>query len=218
MADGLLFTLPIYEGNIKPAFMQSLMVLQNSLIHGGLPHDFMFLTNESLVTRARNNCVARFLECEYSHMMFIDSDIGFSADDVAKLWGHAFEGHDLVCGVYRMKRPDAPYAAWVDGKLVEDLEQFKDSPLIEVDYAGTGFWIISRGCIEKMVDAHKDTEHDAGGFKAWDLFGVGVRDFGDGAFYISEDYDFCKKWRDIGGKVMMDTSVRVSHHGSFAYE
>ena len=98
MADGLLFTLPIYEGNIKPAFMQSLMVLQNSLIHGGLPHDFMFLTNESLVTRARNNCVARFLECEYSHMMFIDSDIGFSADDVAKLWGHAFEGHDLVVG------------------------------------------------------------------------------------------------------------------------
>jgi hypothetical protein len=151
-------------------------------------------------------------------MMFIDSDIGFSPDHVAALWNHAFEGHELVTGVYKMKRFDAAYAAWVDNKLIDDLDQFKDKPLIEVDFAGTGFWLMSRECVEKMVAAYKDTEHDAGGFTAWDLFGTGVRHADDGPFYISEDYDFCQKWRDIGGKVLMDTSVRLSHWGSCAYE
>jgi hypothetical protein len=216
--NGILFTLPIYEGNIKPAFLQSLMALQQSLILGQLSHDFLFLTNESLIPRARNNCVARFLESPYSHMMFVDSDIEFTADDVAKLWNHAFEGHDLVCGVYKMKRPDAKFAAWKDGELIDDLDQFSEKPLIEVDYAGTGFMLISRACIDAMIEKLGETlEHDAGGFTAWDLFGTGVRDNGSGPFYISEDYDFCQKYRECGGKVMMDTSIRVGHHGNYAY-
>lgn len=214
MTQGILFTLPIYEGNIKPAFMQSLMALQQSLILGRLPHDFMYLTNESLIQRARNNCAARFLESDYSHMMFIDSDIEFTADDVAKLWSHAFDGHDLVCGLYRMKKQGAAYAAWVNGSLIEEPE----GGLIEVDYAGTGFMLISRKCLEKMIEKYGDvTEHDAGGFTAWNLFGTGVRDNGDGPYFVSEDYDFCQKWRECGGKVMMDTDVRLKHWGSIAY-
>ena len=35
-----------------------------------------YLFNESLITRARNYCVDEFLRSDYTHMMFIDSDIG----------------------------------------------------------------------------------------------------------------------------------------------
>ena len=48
---------------------------------------------------------------------------------------------------------------------------------------------------------------------AWNFFGVEVR---NGCLF-SEDYLFCENWRDLGGSIWMDPSVRLLHHGSFAY-
>ena len=46
----------------------------------------MMQRGESLITRARNNCVATFLENkEWTHLFWIDSDIGFSAEAFYRL-------------------------------------------------------------------------------------------------------------------------------------
>lgn len=35
--------------------------------------------------------------------------------------------------------------------------------------------------------------------------------------YLSEDYAFCRRWRDLGGKVFVDTQSKLAHHGTFTY-
>ena len=40
------------------------------------------IVNESLITRARNYCVDEFMRSDSTHMLFLDADIGFNANDV----------------------------------------------------------------------------------------------------------------------------------------
>ena len=35
--------------------------------------------------------------------------------------------------------------------------------------------------------------------------------------YLSEDYAFCRRWRDLGGEVWADVEARLTHVGHAAY-
>jgi hypothetical protein len=84
--------------------------------------------------------VATFLATKHTHLFWLDADIEFEPADVAALWNL---DADVAVGVYAMKKREAQwFAAWKDGKLVKDLDQFKGP--IDVDYAGTGFMLIKR--------------------------------------------------------------------------
>ena len=196
--------------------------LQDSFIRNGFDYDWFTGINESLVTRARNACVDAFLnEPDYQrleYMMFIDADIGFEPDDVARLWNLQAP---VSVAAYAMKSPNKPkLSAWVNGRLVGNLGRFKKP--IEVDYAGTGFMMISRNCIEQMCAIYDDTKHCEGAEQKerYALFDTeivtdprtGIR------FYASEDYLFCHRWRKMGGKILMDPSIRLKHWGAYAFE
>lgn len=203
----ILFCTPTYGGQVTTAYFNSCMRLQAELISAGLAHDWLTGVNESLVTRARNEMTASFLETTHSHMMWIDADIEFEPDHVAKLWNM---DADIAVGVYAMKKQDKQwFAAWKDGALVKDLDQFKGP--IEVDYAGTGFMIIRRNVVETLAAKSESYEGPNGRVPALYMTPI----WNDG--FESEDYHFCRKARDSGFKVMMDPSVRLGHIGQYRY-
>ena len=184
------------------------MNLKEALTELGMSHDWLIGTNESLITRARNEMTATFLESDHSHMMWLDADIEFSPEDVAKVWNL---NADIGVGVYAMKKPGEDwYAAWVNGELVKDLDQYTGP--VEVDYAGTGFMLIRREVVEEMVK-------DIGSYESKDgrrvhpLYMTPVHD----DVFESEDYFFCRRAREAGYKVVMDPSVRLKHWGQWAY-
>lgn len=173
----------------------------------GLDFDWLTERNESLVHRARMEMTASFLRGHHSYLFWIDGDIEFEPSHVAALWNMNV---DIACGVYAMKKPDKQwFAAWKDGKLVKDLDQF-DGP-IEVDYAGTGFLLIKRDMIEKLAQKVEYFEGANGPVPA--LFMTPIH---DGALE-SEDYHFCRLARENGYKIMMNPAVRLKHWGQFAY-
>jgi GT2 family glycosyltransferase len=109
-----------------------------------------------------------------------------------------------------MKRPGAPYAAWRDGKLVTDLAP---TPFA-VDYAGTGFMMIRRSAFRKLKEAHPEWRYEEGHVgECWGFFQDPIED----GVHLSEDYFFCKRWRELGGEVLMHPEVKLKHHGAFAY-
>jgi len=69
--------------------------------------------------------------------------------------------------------------------------------------------------VEQMVKAYAALRYDSvqipGG--AWRLFSYELLDGQD----RSEDFVFCKRWRDIGGKVWCDPNISFIHIGIKGY-
>ena len=203
----VLFCTPCYGGIVTTAYLGSSLKLKDELNRVGMSHDWLLGTNESLVTRARNEMTASFLTTEHSHMMWIDADIEFEPKNIASLWNMEA---DVAVGVYAMKKPDKQwFAAWKDGALVKDLDQFNGP--IEVDYAGTGFMMIRRNVIKTLAAKAPSYEGPNGRVPA--LYMTPIHDDG----FESEDYHFCRLAREAGFKIMMDPSVRLGHIGQFRY-
>ena len=36
--------------------------------------------------------------------------------------------------------------------------------------------------------------------------------------FMGEDFAFCKRWKDIGGKIYANTDAYITHHGDYAYK
>ena len=201
----------MYGGNCTSAYFESALRLKDALRDGAVEHDWLIGRNESLITRARNACVATFLETDYQKLLFIDADIQFTPDDVAELWNMQ---EKVAVGIYAMKRPDKQwYAAWIDGELVHDLPD----EVVEVDYAGTGFMMIDRLVFEEMKDSvpvYKASKPDESGLR--DEHAFFDCEVSEGVYW-SEDYLFCKRWKALGGKVMANPAVKLKHWGSYAY-
>lgn len=209
MTDGILFCTPCYGGMVTTAHFQSCLNLKEELSRVDLKHDWLLGTNESLIHRGRNEMAHSFLlQTDFSHMMWLDADIEFEPHHVAALWNMDV---DVAVGCYAMKKPGEDwFAAWVDGKLVKDLDQF-DGP-VKVDYAGTGFMMIKREAYMRIknngINSYEKEGQDVGVY-----YDTPVHD----GVFESEDYNFCRKVRECGMEVVMDPSIRLKHIGQFAY-
>jgi len=212
----IFFATPCYGGKCDVQFTRAVAELRADLTVGNIPHDYLFTWNESLVQRARNNIATTFLETDWQKLMFIDSDIEFTTDDVAKLWNM---DADIAVGLYPMKEQSNPLkpslGAWINNKLV-DVDEL--SGPTEVDYAGTGFMMIDRPVLETMKEECPHFVHEEG-------TSDGTREsfawFNPRVYrniYLSEDYAFCVDAKTRGFKIVADPEINLIHHGSFAYE
>jgi hypothetical protein len=179
---------------------------------------------ESLVSRARNAAVAHFLEDkENTHLLFIDSDIIFEPEDVLKLLK---SGKEVIAGIYPKKYitwerlKNNPEAERVDFPVGGNVKMTEDN-FLEMDYLPTGFLLISRTAIEKIIKQHPELKYrnDIDGYMSagdnfYDLFKVGIRN----GIYESEDWGFCSLWKEAGGKVLIHPEVNVKHVGWHEYE
>lgn len=237
----ILFCTPCYNGMMHARHGVSALGLKEALEVRGVDHEWDMGDKESLVHRARMEMTASFLRTGRSHMMWIDSDIELTADDVAKLWNLQV---DIAVAAYSMKHPDKPLSAWKNGKLVK-LEDCPKEPF-DVDYAGTGFMLIRRTAILRVWDYLKERERACRELLARLPAPLSPRDqhlveaMFDGvaadyegqdggmvpAVYMtpihlrgleSEDYNFCRVAREAGMQVIMDPSIRLGHWGQFRY-
>jgi hypothetical protein len=172
----------------------------------GLDLNTIFIEGESDIVRARNEGAARFLETDGTHCLWIDSDIGFEPKAVFRLLS---SGYDFVGAVYRKKDDNAGFAADPQDVGAADLDGF--ATITELP---AGFMLVKRSVFEKIK---------ARAYKSRDLQDnlVKRRGFFDtmlvGEEYKSEDYSFCYRWLNAGGKIYVDTCIDLSHQGTKLY-
>ena len=97
---------PMYGGQCAGMFAKSCADLSAICTQYGIPLQFYYLFNESLIPRARNYCCDEFMRSEAQHMMFIDADIGFNPQDVIALMAlqaNEEEKYDIIGGPYPKK-------------------------------------------------------------------------------------------------------------------
>ena len=219
----VLIATPCYNGMMHTEFERSCYILKKELSGTSFPHDFLRITNESLITRARNVIAASFLDdTDFSCLLFVDSDISFDPADVARLWNLCYGGADVAVGHYRHKNPDAKDLVWVNERLGTRISEYSEP--FEVSYAGTGFMMIRRQTFERLKQAHpkwrysegfpgEDRDKNIPIKECWAFFQDPIED----GYHLSEDYFFCKRVRELGMKVIMDPLINLRHWGWYPY-
>jgi hypothetical protein len=88
--------------------------------------------------------------------------------------------------------------------------------LAEVAYVGTGFMLVRREALQRVVAAHPELTADLEeeGRTAM-VFEPMIE--GETGEYLSEDYAFCRRFRDLGGEVWADVAARFVHVGPHAF-
>ena len=175
----LFIATPMYGGVAQGMFTRSIADLSALCTHYGIQVRFYFLFNESLITRARNYCVDEFLRSGGTHLMFIDSDIGFNAKDVIAMLALSdpddlSNEYDILAGPYPKKciswekikqAVDKGFADENPQNLEKYVGDYVFNPAqgktaiplgepVEVLEAGTGFMMIRRRTFEKFAEAY----------------------------------------------------------------
>ena len=239
---------PMYGGQCSGLFTKSTNDLSMLCTQYGIPIKYYFLFNESLVQRARNYVVDEFMRSDCTHLLFIDSDIGFNPRDALALLGIQTqdpEKYDIVTGPYPKKTIAWEKIAQAADRgfhkenpfnveqftsdfvfnPVKGTKEFKVSEPVEVQEAGTGFMLIPRSALEKYRDAypelqykpdHARTDNFDGSRKITAFFDCVIDP--ETNRYLSEDYFFCHKARDIGLSVWMCPWMQINHVGTYIFK
>ena len=95
----LFIGIPAYDGklNIKTAF--ALAQLMPKAMQLGVSVILSDLSNCSIITMARNALVHEFLKTDATELLFIDSDVIATPDDILRLMAQS-GGKDITAGAY----------------------------------------------------------------------------------------------------------------------
>jgi hypothetical protein len=206
--------MPCYGGMLTESTFMSYIKWANTCRQLGIDWTMETMTNESLISRARNTLTAKFLNNkESTHLMFIDADIGWEPWHLLVMLNRDV---DVIGGLYPMK--SLPVKWCVNG--FEGAQEGPDG-LQEVSKTGTGFMLIKRHVFEKL-DAHPATRPFANDIGLPAELNPYMKTYFDTAVrenrYYSEDWTFCENWRDLGGKVWVDKRVLLKHTGTYVFD
>ncbi|HWK94625.1 MAG TPA: hypothetical protein VNR39_04290 [Pseudolabrys sp.] len=221
---------PCFGGVVTTGYMSSIMMLMQLAQQHGVSVSINMLGRDSLITRSRNTLVSHFLSSEEAtHLMFIDADITFDAELVLRML--AFN-EDVVGGMYPAKalnwQPPANIASREPmntatlqyvGKFCEGDELERRGPFATGVYCATGFMMIKRQVFERLIAAHPERMYTSdhvyspgqGSRQYHALFECMIDP--DTREYLSEDFGFCRMWRELGGKIWLDVEGSLVHTG-----
>ena len=221
-------------------YTQALLEFQKMAVEKKVDVTFQLLKS-SLVTQGRNLCVAAFLDSNYTHLLFIDSDIYFHAESIFEMikrdkdvlsipyplktirWGKAMDriNEGKIKTIDDLKKSFNTYPM----KVANHNDIIVDRGVMEVTHSPTGCMMIKRSVIEKMIKEYPDKYIKQktvinGEYvdrpNLWNFFDC-IHD-PVSKTYMGEDFSFCKLWKDIGGKCHAYIDHPIVHIGEHSYE
>ena len=229
------------HSDVSMHYTQAVLKFQQECMKRNILVSFSLLKS-SLVTQGRNLCVAEFLnhDDKYDYLLFIDSDISFKPKTIFKMID---ADKDLIACPYPMKMFETD-RMWKNIKETdrvkskEDIlpsgymypiklgsnELIVDKGVMQVTHAPTGCMLIKRNVIDKLIANHPELEiyqptvingKETKKENFYNLFDT-LHD-PETKRYFGEDFGFCQRWSDIGGKVYVYVMDHISHIGDHEY-
>jgi hypothetical protein len=227
---------PMYGGMCTGAYVRGLLFTISQLRERNIDVVWCQMSNESLITRARNELTRVFLAADHDYLMFIDADIGFNGDAVARLMA---ADKDVACGIYPKKEVNwssveraakegksdlADYAGAFVFNMIGGADAETDGQgFFEVRHGGTGFMLIKRGVFEFLAPyvptyrINSFIDPETGEYQkplTHEFFATSID--ASGAL-LSEDYHFCELVRKHGGEVWANPFINLEHVGTHVF-
>jgi hypothetical protein len=189
---------PAYGGQCDASYVYGLCDFTRLCVERSIAAKMYIQAGESLISRARNHIVTTFRRTKCSHLCFVDADMGWRGQD---LFDMIESDLPVVCGIYPKKGYDwtRMFAETRAGKTETPEEmrrravifnvRLKDEDVaagrvtrlttpegkifIEAARGATGFMVITRETIEKMIDAYPERRCFDGAEEHYNLFAAG---------------------------------------------
>lgn len=231
---------PCYGGMCTGSYTQSLLMMQAAFSQNGIDAALSMIFNESLIQRARNALAHAFLKTDCTHLFFIDADLRWDAGAAVEM---VKADKEVICGIYPKKEINWHNVAKAVKNDVapEDLKKHTGSWVINlVDYVGsqevkvsepfeiwaggTGMMLIKREVFEKLMEVTPQYANDMTDLgnalqdreRIYNFFDTSIEPGTERL--LSEDYHFCREWRNIGGKIWCAPWMTPAHIGTYHFE
>ena len=231
---------PVHS-EVSMHYTQALLEFQKVCMLKNILVSFVILKS-SLVTQGRNLCVSSFLNSDhkYSHLLFIDADINFTPESIFEMIAL---DREVIAIPYPMKTinwdkvdrlsKEIKYKNSTELstlgftypiKVADTSNIIVQNNVIEVTHAPTGCMLIKRQVFDKMIEKYPDLEiNQPTILNGEETKNKNLYNFFDTLHdpvtkkYYGEDFGFCQKWRDIGGKCYCYINRFITHVGEYQY-
>lgn len=231
----------IYAG-AQGGYVRAVLALSMAAAARSLPLRFEFILHEAQIHRARDMLANIFLQSDCTHLLFVDDDVDFGADDVFAMiaamaaredcailgapvprrvvnWAQVARAADR--GLARDNPADlAGYAGDFALSFLNPGQSFALNELVELAQLGAAFMLVRRDVIETLCARHPELAFRV---DARDRQNARVAEEVHGLFMpmiepesrrqLSEDYAFCHRARAAGFRIWLAPWVRTTHSG-----
>jgi len=231
---------PVHS-EVSMHYTQALLEFQKVCMLQDILVSFTILKS-SLVTQGRNLCVSSFLNADhkYTHLLFIDADINFTPESIFEMIAL---DREVIAIPYPMKTinwdkidrlsKEIKYKNATELstlgftypiKVADTSNIIVQNNVIEVTHAPTGCMLIKRQVFDKMIEKYPDLEiNQPTILNGEETKNKNLYNFFDTLHdpvtkkYYGEDFGFCQKWTDIGGKCYCYINRFITHVGEYQY-
>lgn len=192
--ERLLICSPSFTGDFCAPYIESLVGTIKDCQRHEIPTAYKTLNGVHWIDIARDILCHIFLKSDCTHMLQIDSDLGWSPDAPRKMLK---EDKPFIGGVYPLRADCPAFPIKRDGERVTGLPG--------------GFMMIRRDVIEKLsTTTYKTSTLQFGELDVSPLF---TREFKAGG-YVGEDYAFCNRVLNAGYELTAMPGIEFTHTGN----
>jgi len=209
-----MIAMPCYD-SVKVSTMMSVIKLVQQLGKSGVAVGINTIKSP-LIHQARNYLTSVFLDSDFTHLLFIDSDVEFEPEAILRM---LVARKDVICTPYRVKSLDVSQKIYTV-ELKKDA-RMEASDIIEITAGPTGIMLIHRDVFKKIIEKFPDLKIKNSVFPKpgpdhkyyYNFFDFTFED----GYSAGEDVSFCKLVRQAGFKLYANTASFTKHHGSYAW-
>lgn len=212
MSRHITVAVPAYAGTVHLLTLRSLLHDLVALVGRGDRFTLIDYCGSAVIQDSRAEICAEFLESDSTDLVLVDHDVSWQAGGLLRLLDHDV---DVVAGSYPFRRDPIVFPIrWLPEH--EELWADPKTGLLEVGGVPGGFLRIRREALQRMTDAYPQLayNHKVSGKTIIGLF----EPYRIGKTKLSEDYSFCARWRDLGGRVWVDPEISMAHTGNKTFE
>lgn len=201
---------PAFDGKVTVPYACSLCDTRLCMAANGIDVIVRIHTSGSLLVRERNDLIKSFLETDATHMLCIDSDIGWNPPDIKKLVDF---DEDFVAALYPARGEKIFLFRGVytgENKRMDVSEKH----LLKMEYIPAGFMLLKRCVLEKMIKFYPDLHYipKDESLKHTEGHMLFATEIWNGEFW-GEDYVFCRRAREAGFTIWIDPTIVLNHAG-----
>lgn len=215
----VMICVPAYGQSVVAHTMEALFKLAQFLTLNSIRHQLSWYSAADIV-EVRNLFLTSWYDChpQYSHMLFIDADMGFEPELIRDM----LEFDKPLTGAFYARRQMPPS---VVGAAFKEDHAFPDimKGHLRAAYVGAGVMLIKRSMIKEMlekkpelIDALPSVLAKATPLPLHRLLRVFDTILEDDR-RLSEDISFCQRWTECGGEIWANVMHKIDHVGPFNF-